>query len=110
MNTNWTDRGLLLLRIALGTVFVLHGWQKLFVFGPAGVTGVLASSGMPVPGLNAMLLIGVELVGGLALIAGAFTRITSVLIAFTMLVATVLVHLPNGYFLPNGAEFTLTLM
>src|SRR5688572_7338954 len=86
MNVNWTDRGLLLLRLALGTLFVMHGWQKLFIVGPAGVTGFLESSGMPVPGLNALLLIGAELVGGLALIAGAFTRIASVLIAFTMLV------------------------
>ena len=51
-----------------------------------------------------------ELGGGLALLAGAFTRVAGLLIAGAMLVATVTVHLPNGYFLPNGYEFTLTLL
>lgn len=110
MTSRWTDRGLLLLRLALGSVFVMHGWQKLVVLGPGGVTGFLASAGVPLPGLNAMLLIGVELLGGLAMIAGMFTRPAAAAIAFAMLVATLLVHLPNGYFLPNGVEFTLTLM
>jgi putative oxidoreductase len=110
MATRWMDRGLLLLRLSLGSVFVTHGWQKLVELGPAGVTGFLASMGVPLPGINALLLIGVELLGGLALIAGVFTRAAASAIAFAMLVATLLVHLPNGYFLPNGIEFTLTLM
>jgi putative oxidoreductase len=110
LNHKAIDRGLLLLRVALGSVFVMHGWQKLVEFGPAGVAGMLGSMGVPLPGLNALMLIAVELIGGLALLAGAFTRAASTLIAFAMLVATLLVHLPNGYFLPNGVEFTLTLM
>ena len=110
MKGNWNDRGLLLLRLALGSVFVMHGWQKLALLGPGAITGFLASSGVPFPGLNAVILISVELLGGVALMTGAFTRIAASLIAFAMLVATVLVHLPNGYFMPNGIEFTLTLM
>lgn len=110
MTTRWMDRGLLLLRLALGSVFVMHGWQKLVVLGPAGVAGFLGSAGVPLPGLNALLLITVELLGGLAVIAGVFTRPSALAIAFAMLVATLLVHLPNGYFLPNGVEFALTLM
>lgn len=109
-NSKSIDRGLLVLRLALGSVFVMHGWQKLTVMGPAGVSGFLGSLGVPLPGLNALMLITVELVGGLALIFGSFTRIASSLIAFAMLVAIVLVHLPNGYFLPNGIEFALTLL
>jgi putative oxidoreductase len=104
------DRGLLLLRTALGTVFVAHGAQKLFGFGLAGTAGFLESAGFPFPTLNAVLLVGVELGGGLALLAGLLTRVTSVLLAFTMFVALVAVHLPNGYFLPNGVEYVLTLL
>ena len=104
------DRGLLLLRLGIGLVFVAHGAQKLFGFGLAGTAGFLESVGVPVPGLNAALLIAVELGGGLALLAGLFTRAAAALTAFAMLVAVTVVHLPNGYFLPDGAEFALTLL
>jgi putative oxidoreductase len=107
---NGLDRGLLLLRIALGIVFVMHGGQKLFTMGHAGVAGFLGSMGVPFPGLNAGLLIATELGGGLALLAGAGTRLVSVATAFAMLVAVWLVHLPNGFFLPNGYEFALLLL
>lgn len=106
----WTDRGLLLMRLALGLVFVMHGGQKLFLLGHAGVTGFMASLGLPMPAVSAALLIAVEFVGGLALVAGVFTRGTALLIAANMLVATVTVHLANGFFLPAGYEFTVTLM
>ncbi len=110
MTTTWTDRGLFAIRLVLGLVFVMHGWQKLAVFGHAGVTGLLAGLGLPVPAVAAVLLTGAELVGGLALLAGAFTRVAAALVAFVMLVAIVTVHLPNGFFLPNGYEFALTLL
>lgn len=108
--TTWTDRGLFLLRIALGLVFVMHGWQKLAGFGHVGVTGFLTQLGVPFPAVSAALLMAVELGGGLALLAGAFTRVAALLIAGAMAVATVTVHLPNGFFLPNGYEFALTLL
>jgi len=100
----------LLLRLAVGSVFVVHGAQKMFVFGLAGTTGFLESVGVPFAALNAVLLMAVELGGGLAIMAGAATRPAAALTAFAMLVATAVVHLPNGYFLPNGAEFALTLL
>lgn len=110
MNTNWTDRGLLLLRVALGVVFVMHGGQKLFVIGHAGVTGFLTAMGFPFPSLNAALVIAAELGGGLALLAGAFTRVAGLLTAFTMAIAMVTAHLANGFFLPTGFEYTFTLL
>jgi putative oxidoreductase len=66
--------------------------------------------GFPFPGLNAAALIAVETIGGLALLAGAFTRAAGAFLAFAMLIAVAAVHLPNGYFLPNGVEFALTLL
>ena len=109
MHTTWTDRGLLMLRFALGLVFVMHGWQKVTT-GHAGVTGFLTQLGVPLPEVSAALLIAVELGGGIALILGALTRVAAALIAFNMLVAISLVHLSAGFFLPNGYEFALTLM
>jgi putative oxidoreductase len=103
------DAGLLLLRLALGIVFVMHGWQKATEFGLSGLSGSLASLGIPFPSVNAALLIATELGGGLAMLAGVFARFAGVALAFAMTVATITVHLPNGFFLPNGYEFTLTL-
>jgi putative oxidoreductase len=52
----------------------------------------------------------VETFGGLFVFIGLLTRVSSVLIAITMFVAMVLVHLPNGFFLQDrGIEFTLVL-
>lgn len=110
MHTTWTDRGLFVLRLALGVVFVMHGWQKLAVFGHAGVTGFLTQLGVPFPGVNAVLITAVELGGGVLLLAGAFTRIAGTLLAFAMLVAVVTAHLANGFFAPTGFEYPLTLL
>jgi putative oxidoreductase len=109
-NQAWTDRGLLLLRAIVGLVFVMHGGQKLFVYGHEGVTGMLASLGVPWPGLNAVLITWTELLGGLALIAGAGTRIAGLLIAFAMAVAIATAHVSHGFFAPAGVEFPLTLL
>ena len=104
------DLGLLALRLALGVVFVMHGGQKLFELGPGGVAGFLGSIGVPFPAVNAWLVIAAELGGGLALLAGALTRLAGLATAFTMVVAITTVHLANGFFLPAGYEFALTLM
>lgn len=109
-SAQWIDRGLLMMRIAIGLVFVMHGGQKLFVFGHAGVAGGMAALGLPLPGLSAALITAVELGGGVALLAGAFTRTAAFLIAGAMAVATVSAHLAGGFFLPSGFEYTLTLM
>lgn len=108
-STVWSDRGLLVLRVALGVVFVMHGWQKLFVYGHDGVTGMLTQLGVPLPGVNAVLLTATEFGGGLALLAGAGTRFAAALLTLAMSVAIVKVHLASGFFAPAGVEFPLTL-
>ena len=109
MQTKTLDYGLLVIRLVLGIVMVAHGGQKLFTFGHAGVAGGFAQLGMPAPQVAAALIIAVEFGGGLLMLAGLFTRFVGVAFAFAMLVAAVKVHLPNGFFMPTGYEFTLTL-
>jgi putative oxidoreductase len=104
------DLGLTLLRAALGIVFIAHGWQKFFVIGHAALTGFFSAI-VPFPEINAWIVPAVELGGGIALLAGAATRIVSVLLAFTMAVAMATVHFANGFFMQtNGYEFVLTLL
>jgi putative oxidoreductase len=81
----------------------------LFVFAHDGVTAFMSSLGQPFPAVNAVLITAVELGGGLALLAGAATRSAALLIAGAMTVATITVHLPNGFFLPNGVEFAMSM-
>lgn len=101
--------GLLVIRVALGIVMVAHGGQKLFTFGHAGVAGGFAQMGMPAPQVAAALIIAVEFFGGLMMLAGLLTRWVGLAFAFAMLVASVQVHLPNGFFMPGGYEFTMAL-
>ena len=102
--------GIALLRVVTGIIFLMHGQQKLFEFGIGGVTGMMTGLGVPAPGLMATVVTLVELVGGIALILGAFTRIAAILVAIDVLVAFFLVHLPNGFFATNGGVELVLLL
>ncbi len=102
--------GLLLLRAVVGVVFVIHGGQKLFVFGLPRFADGLARMGVPAPSVAAVVVTLVEFVGGALLVFGLFARPAALLIAADMLVAVLLVHLPRGFFTPGGIEYPLTLM
>ena len=102
--------GQLILRLAIGPIFIAHGGQKLFVQGHTAVAGFLTSSGIPLPGVAAWLLMLTEFVGGIFLLLGFLTRWASIPVAFAMLVAILSVHLKNGLTGPGGFEFPLALM
>jgi putative oxidoreductase len=109
MNNN--SLGPLLVRLGVGIVMIAHGAGKLFEIGPAAMpitklTGLIVSHGLPAASLFAWLVGIVEFGGGLLVLFGLFTRYAALAIAINMLVATVLVHLPNGY---TKSELTLVL-
>lgn len=102
--------GITVLRVVVGIVFLVHGGQKFFVFGLGGVAGFMGQAGFPAPMLAAVVLTGVEFLGGLALLLGLFTRWAAIPLAIVMLVGILAVHLRAGFFLPDGYEFALTLL
>jgi len=82
-----TDRALFLLRLLIGFAFIFYGYQKLFVNGPDGVAGFFASINIPAPLISAWIVSILEFFGGIALVVGVFTRVTSALLTFVMIVA-----------------------
>jgi putative oxidoreductase len=84
------------LRLIVGGGFMQHGYAKL-ARGPDSFTVILHALGMPAPALLAWTTIVVELLGGFAVLVGALVPIASIPMAVTLLVATVTVHLPNGF-------------
>ena len=109
MTAKTLDYGLLITRLVLGAIMLVHGSQKLFTFGYPGVAAGMGQAGLPAPQIAAALIIAAEFGGGLALITGLLTRFSAASIAFAMTVASIQVHLPNGFFAPNGYEYTLML-
>ncbi|KKD00449.1 MULTISPECIES: DoxX family protein [Photobacterium] len=105
----------LALRVPAGIIFMAHGAQKLFgAFGGYGLEGTgqwMASIGLEPGMLMAFLAGSGEFFGGLFILVGLLTRPAAFVLAITMIVAIVSVHLPNGLFMSNGGyEFGLSLL
>ena len=111
MNTGGSlqSRGLTVLRMVVGFVFFMHGYQKLLKMGIHGVAGFFGHLGIPFPIVAAVLVTLLEFVGGILLITGLVTRIPAALLAVDMLVSIFTVHMKNGFF-GMGVEFPLTLV
>src|SRR5690242_12310281 len=82
----------------------------MFGMGFAGTAQFLAASGIPLPGLSAVIVMTLEILGGLAIMFGFLTRWFAIPLAVDMLVAVVMVRIKGGFFNPDGAEFELTLL
>ena len=94
-----------LLRLALGTMTLAHGLMKLLVFTPAGTVSYFQSLGFPAA--LAYLTMTAEIGGGLALLAGIYTRWVS-LALIPLLLGAASVHWGNGWVFSNaggGWEF-----
>src|SRR5690348_6044913 len=91
-----------LLRLALGVVFFAHGAQLVLGWwGGGGFAGSMNvfTHGMGIPAPLAALAVLSQFLGGIGLLFGFLTRIAALGIAVDMLVATFLVHIPNGFFM-----------
>ena len=100
----WTsnDRTVALMRLILGIVFFAHGAQKMLGwFGGPGFSGTMGmfTGYLHIPAPLACLAIAAEFFGGLGLILGFLTRIAAFGIAVNMVVAVVMVHSSNGFFM-----------
>ena len=102
-------------RLGAGAIFTAHGAQKLFGwfggYGLEATAGWMESIGLAPGTLMAAAAGGAEFFGGLLLIAGLLVRPAAFVLAITMLVAIITVHLQNGLFMSNnGYEFGLALL
>jgi putative oxidoreductase len=104
------DFGITVIRVVAGLVFFMHGWQKLFMMGVGGVERFFGSLGIPAASIAAPGVAYLELIGGAALILGLLTRWVAIPLTIDMLVASLLVHIPAGFFVPNGVELVLLLL
>jgi len=101
------DVALLLLRIALGGVFLAHGVQKLM-----GMDGVIQFFGMiGFSPLVAWFVAIIETVIGIAMIAGVMTNVAAWLMVIILIVAIVKVHLTKGFWsMGGGYEYQLFMI
>ena len=84
------------LRLIVGYGFIAHGWAKV-ANGPEHFAASLQALGVPAPHLMGWATIAFELLGGLAVLAGAYVPIVSLPLAAILLVAAITVHLPFGF-------------
>lgn len=89
----WTP---ITLRLIIGYGFMAHGFAKLSK-GPEAFAAILHAMGVPAPGVTAWLTILTELVGGAAVMLGAFVWLVSIPMATVLIVAMLTVHLPYGF-------------
>jgi len=96
---DWT---ITVLRLVMGVIFFAHGAQKaLGWFGGYGFSGTMGwfTQQLHVPAIFAFLAICAEFLGGIGLILGALGRVAAFGIACNMVVAVLMVHLPNAFFM-----------
>ena len=99
------------LRLIVGYGFMEHGFAKLSR-GPDAFADILHTIGVPGPHVMAWATILTEVIGGLAVILGAFVALAALPMAALLVVATFTVHLPYGFssikllsVTPAGAQF-----
>jgi putative oxidoreductase len=93
------------LRLIVGYGFIAHGYAKLSR-GPETFAVVLHAIGVPFPYLMAWLTTLVELIGGFAVLIGAFVPVVSLPMMIVLLTAMFTIHLPYGFFSVKLLEVT----
>lgn len=90
----------LILRVSMGILFLAHAGLKIFVFTPAGTAGFFSSLGLP--GWLAYVTMTWEVLGGIALILGVYTRVVAIAMIPILLGAIATVHGAKGFFADAG--------
>jgi putative oxidoreductase len=101
----WRQWATLPFRLVIGYGFMAHGWAKLSR-GPAGFARLLEQIGAPLPEATAWVSTLIEILGGLAILAGAFVAAVSLPLIVMMLVAMFTVHLRYGFSAINTIGLT----
>lgn len=104
------DAAALVLRFALGAMFIAHGLLKFLVFTLPGTAGFFASVGFP--GWTAYIVAPFEVLGGVALLVGYRSNWVA-LASLPLLFGTLWVHSPNGWLFTNtngGWEYPAVLV
>jgi putative oxidoreductase len=96
---NQSDYAALLLRIALGTMFLSHGLLKLLVFTLPGTAGFFEQVGFPA--WTAYMVTFAEIGGGIMLIAGVAVRSVSLALV-PVLLGAIFVHAGYGWVFSNA--------
>ncbi len=105
--SKYLDLSLLLIRLSVAATFIFHGLQK--IQSPDQFLGFFASLGFGA--MMFYLVAYIELIGGIALALGIFTRLVGGLFAVILLVAISTVHLKAGFnSMAGGFEFQLLLL
>jgi len=99
MNTRHVDLVALILRLALGGMFVAHGLLKLLVFSLSGTAQFFAAAGFPA--WSAYPVTFIEIVGGVLMIAGLYSRWIAI-VTLPILLGAVSVHWANGWLFTNA--------
>jgi putative oxidoreductase len=93
------------LRLIIGYGFLAHGWAKLSR-GPEGFAKLLEQIHAPLPEVTAWVSTFIEILGGLAILAGAFVAVVGIPLIVMMLVAMFTVHLRYGFSAINTIGLT----
>jgi putative oxidoreductase len=101
------DNGRMILRVVTGIIIFIAGYTKVFVWGLGNVQNAFANMGILVPQISGPFIALLELIGGLLLIAGLFTRQVAVLFFIQFIVATYVVWAGKGF---AGARLELMLL
>jgi len=98
------------MRIVVGIMFLAHVSAKFQIGAAAVATNVLAKNGIEPALMWGYVIMFLELVGGLCLTIGLFTRFFAAALAIEMLIALLFVHLPKGYAAgAGGYEYVLLI-
>ena len=98
---------LLPLRLVVGYGFLAHGMAK-WNRGPEKFAKLLTVIGVPAPGITARVVVGVELLGGLAIMLGVLVLLASVPLIGSMIVAMFTIHVHYGFSAVNTIGLTAT--